>query len=133
MKEKQAGVFTLAEANELVKQVATVTKEAVGELERIRLRYHIEPGQGSGAMPQTAVKEIEDVLNGWAGVIAELGALPKGYFTVDFQSREPELLYCWTYGEERIEFTHRVWENFNHRRPLAHSSSFPEDHLKWVN
>jgi hypothetical protein len=133
MKEKQARIFTLTEANELVKEVATVTKDVVRELEKIRQRYQIEPGQGSEAMPQPAIKEIEDVLNGWAGTINELGALPKGYFTVDFQSREPELLYCWTYGEERIEFTHKVWENFNHRRPLAQSMGYPEEHLKWVN
>lgn len=133
MKEKQARVFSLAEANELLKQVASVTAEVVRELESIRQRYQIEPGQGSEAMPQPAVKEIEEVLNGWAGAIVELGALPKGYFTVDFQSREPELLYCWTYGEERIEFTHKVWENFTHRRPLVRGLSLSEDHLKWVN
>ena len=133
MKEKRARVFSLAEANELLKQVASVTSDVVRELEGIRQRYQIEPGQGSEAMPQPAVQEIEEVLNGWAGAIAELGALPKGYFTVDFQSREPELLYCWTYGEDRIEFTHKVWENFTHRRPLASSLNLPGDHLKWVN
>ena len=133
MKEKQTRVFTLDEANETVMEVATVTENVVRELEKIRQRYNIEPGHGSEAMPQLAVKEIENVLNGWSGAIANLGALPKGYFTVDFQSREPELLYCWTYGEDRIEFAHRVWENFNNRRPLAQSIKMSEDHLKWVN
>lgn len=133
MKEKQARIFSLAEANSLLKEVAGVTAEVVRELEEIRQRYQIDPGEGSEAMPQPAVEEIEHVLNGWAGAIAELGALPKGYFTVDFQSREPEMLYCWTYGEEKIEFTHKVWENFTHRRPLAQMPDFPEDHLKWVN
>jgi len=133
MKEKQARVFTLSEANRLLEQVMEVTAEVVRKLEEIRQRYQIKPGQGSEAMPQPAVEEIEQVLNSWAGAIAELGALPKGYFTVDFQSREPEMLYCWTYGEEKIEFTHKVWENFTHRRPLAQGAGFPEDHLKWVN
>ena len=133
MKEKQTRIFSLSEANSLLKQVADATAEVVRELEEIRQRYQIEPGEGSESMPQPAVEEIEHVLNGWAGAISELGALPKGYFTVDFQSHEPEMLYCWTYGEEKIEFTHKVWENFTHRRPLSRPSELPEDHLKWVN
>jgi len=133
MKDRTARVFTFAEVNELLKEVTSVTADVVGRLDGIRQRYQIEPGQGSDAMPDVAVKEIEDVLNGWSNAISELGALPKGYFTVDFQSREPEMLYCWTYGEDKIEFTHKVWENFTHRRPLADSLGAPADHMKWVN
>lgn len=133
MKEKQPRIFSLAEVNEVVKQVAAVTAEIVRGLDGIRQRYNIEPGKGSDAMPEPAVKEIEEMLNSWAERISDLGAQPKGFFTVDFQSREPELLYCWSYGEEKIEFTHKVWENFTHRRPLAESMVPATDHLKWVN
>ncbi len=133
MKEKHARVFSLAEVNSLVLEVAGLTAEVVKNLDSIRERYQIEPGRGSDAMPEPAVKEIEIALNEWTARITELGALPKGFFTVDFQSREPELLYCWTYGEEKIEFAHKVWENFTHRKPLAESLETRSDHLKWIN
>jgi len=133
MKEKHARVFSLAEVNSLLSEVAVLTSEAVKNLDAIRERYQIEPGEGSEAMPEPAIKEIEDELNQWTAKISELGALPKGFFTVDFQSREPELLYCWTYGEEKIEFAHKVWENFTHRKPLAESLESRSDHMKWIN
>jgi hypothetical protein len=133
MKEKQARVFSLLEVNSLLSEVAVLTSEVVKNLDVIRQRYRIEAGQGSDAMPEPAIKEIETELNQWTARISELGALPKGFFTVDFQSREPELLYCWTYGEEKIEFAHKVWENFTHRKPLAESLESGSDHLKWIN
>ena len=133
MKEKHARVFSLAEVNSLLSEVAVLTSRAVKDLDAIRQRYRIEPGQGSEAMPEPAIKEIETALNQWTAEISGLGALPKGFFTVDFQSREPELLYCWTYGEEKIEFVHKVWENFTHRKPLADSLEPRSDHMKWIN
>jgi hypothetical protein len=133
MKEKRTRVFSLAEVNGLVPEVAVLTSDVVKNLDTIRERYRIEPGQGSETMPEPAIKEIETALNGWTERISEMGAMPKGFFTVDFQSREPELLYCWTYGEEKIEFAHKVWENFTHRKPLAESLETRSDHLKWIN
>jgi hypothetical protein len=132
-KDKSARVFTLAEVNDLLQQVSTVTGDVISQLDNIRERYQIDPVKGSDSMPEVALKEIEEVLGGWSVAITDLGALPKGYFTVDFQSREPELLYCWTFGEEKIEFAHKVWENFTHRRPLSESLGTPSRHLKWVN
>jgi len=52
---------------------------------------------------------------------------------VDFQSADPELLFCWTYGEDKIAFTHKVWENFSHRRPLLPGDEALMGHLRWVN
>jgi hypothetical protein len=133
MSQKQARIFSLAEVNALVAQVANVTAEVVRLLDRIRERYGLEPGTGSQAIPDEAIKEIEEALNAWNSSINDLGAYPKGYFTVDFQSRDPELLYCWSYGEDKIEFAHKTWENFTHRRPLAESVRPPSGHLRWVN
>jgi hypothetical protein len=133
MKEKHARVFSLAEVNSLIAEVAVITSEVVKNLDTIRQRYQIEPDQGSEAMPEPAIKEIESALNEWTESISKMGAIPKGFFTVDFQSREPELLYCWTYGEDKIEFAHKVWENFAHRKPLAESVETSSNHLKWIN
>ncbi len=133
MPESSAKVFSLAEANELVGVVAELTGEIVENLNQIRQRYQIQTEAMTSSVPESVLKEIERMLREWSERIIELGAHPKGYFTVDFQSVDPELLYCWTYGEDKISFVHKVWENFSHRRPLAASVEPFKDHLKWVN
>ncbi len=133
MNEHQIKVFTLAEANSLVRQVAELTAGVVHHLDGIRQRHQLD-GEGPGnSVPEAVLKEVEQALSEWSHQVTELGAQPKGYFTVDFQSMDPELLYCWTYGEERIEYMHKVWENFSHRKPLATEPGSHGDHLKWVN
>ena len=102
-------------------------------LNQLRQRYRIESEDMTTSVPDAALKEIEKLLREWSERVTELGAQPKGYFTVDFQSVDPELLYCWTYGEDRISFGHKVWENFTHRRRLGSNVELPADHLKWVN
>ena len=126
-------VFSLAEANQLVRAMADLTADVVRQLEEIRQQYNIEPEKETHSLPEQALRQVEQLLRGWSERVTDLGASPKGYFTVDFQSVDPEMLYCWSYGEDKIGFTHKVWENFSHRRPLASSLDGPMDHLKWVN
>jgi hypothetical protein len=126
-------VFSLSEANDLVPVVADLTADIVRQLDDIRQRYRVDAAKEEPNVPEPVLKEVEDLLRGWSDRIVQLGANPKGYFTVDFQSVDPEMLYCWTYGEDKIAFTHKVWENFSHRRPLTASLEGPTDHLKWVN
>jgi len=131
MSQDSAKVFSLAEANELVPLVADATAAAVRRLDVVRQRY--KRAGDESEIPPSVLREVEAALSEWSEKISELGAVPKGYFTVDFQSVDPELLYCWTYGEEHIAHTHKVWENFSHRRPIEGSAQGPDDHLKWVN
>ncbi len=133
MTERQIKIFTLAEANSLVRHVAELTAEVVHNLDAIRQSHRLDVEKPGSAVPESVLKEVESALSEWSQQVIELGAQPKGYFTVDFQSMDPELLYCWTYGEERIEYTHKVWENFSHRRPLTSHPGAPSDHLRWVN
>ena len=119
MTERQIKIFTLAEANSLVRHVAELTAEVVHNLDAIRQHHRLDVEKPGSAVPESVLKEVESALSEWSQQVIELGAQPKGYFTVDFQTMDPELLYCWTYGEERIEYTHKVWENFAHRRPLT--------------
>ncbi len=126
-------VFSLAEANAAVPQVAAATEEAVDRLEDIRHRLHLDPLDPEAEMPESVMNEVKTALAEWSDKIRQFGAAPKGYFTVDFQSLDPELLYCWTYGEAKILYTHKTWENFAHRRPLSDTIPVPPDHLKWVN
>ena len=89
MGDGSARIFSLEEANEVVPRVAECTAEIVHQLDEIRQRYKTpsdEPGQG---VPEWVLKEVEEALVDWSKRISELGAVPKGYFTVDFQSVPP--------------------------------------------
>ncbi len=131
MADKPTRVFSLAEANELVSQVADLTAQVIHRLEEIRQGHAAGENRPDEPTPEVVLREVEEALSEWSARILELGALPKGYFTVDFQSIDPELLYCWTYGEDEIGFTHKVWENFTHRRPLGEHDS--GSRTKWVH
>jgi hypothetical protein len=133
MAEKERKVFSLAAANAMVPLLADFTAEAVQQLDSLRKKYQVDLSSGKLSIPEYALLEVEQILLRWSDRITELGAYPKGYFTVDLQSVDPETLYCWTLGEDAITHAHRIWENFSHRRPLLESSDRPGDHLKWVN
>jgi hypothetical protein len=135
MADREIRVFSLSEANEVVPLISELTTQAVRQLEEIKQRYREGSGEGEEpAMPEAGLRDVEHTLAEWTEQVSELGGLPKGYFTVDFQSVDPEMLYCWTYGEEKIGFTHKVWENFSHRRPLDESAGTgPDNHLRWIN
>jgi len=133
MTERPRRVFSLAEANELVSEVAELTAQVVLRLDEIRQQHADAEVRDDEPPPDQILKEVDEALTGWSNRIVELGALPKGYFTVDFQSPDAELLYCWTYGEDRIGFTHKVWENFAHRRPLGEGPKDTDGHSKWVH
>ena len=133
MPESSARVFSLADANKLLPAVAEFTAEVVEDLNQIRQRYSNESEDLASSVPESVLRDIEALLREWSERVTDLGAHPKGYFIVDFQSVDPELIYCWSYGEDKISFTHKVWENFSHRRPLAAIIEPSMDHLKWVN
>jgi hypothetical protein len=133
MTDNSMRTFTLAEANTIVRLVADLTAGVVQHLDSIRQRHQVEFENPAAGLPESILKEVEKALAEWSQQVMELGARPKGFFTVDFQSLDPELLYCWTYGEEKIEYTHKVWENFNHRQRLDVDPGSSGEHLKWVN
>ena len=124
-------IFSLAEANELVEVIGDFTSDVVKQFDDIRQRHDIRSTEGG--VPDAVLNEVEEALREWSERVVELGAHPKGYFTVDFASADPELLYCWSFGEKKIQYTHKVWENFSHRRPMATSMDSEADHLKWIN
>ena len=133
MSNRPAKVFSFAEVNSLVPKVSDLTQEVIQELDRIRRGCSSDKEEKGSSISDAVLKEVEEALQAWSERIVELGGRPKGYFTVDFQSIDPELLYCWNYGEDRIGYTHKVWENFSHRRPISDSIDVSDEHLKWVN
>ena len=133
MPERTIKAFSFVEVNQLIPKISDLTEEVIQELDSIRRRNAPEEEQSGTSMSDTILKEVEEALQAWSERITELGGQPKGYFTVDFQSIDPEMLYCWNYGEDKICYTHKVWENFSHRRPLTESIDASGDHMKWVN
>ena len=131
MEGRGVHVFTLSEANRTVPEIARFTGEVVELLESIRKQYQPEGPLESPQVPEKVIRDLQSALRTWSEKVVETGAQPKGYFTVDFATADPEMLYCWTYGEDRIAYTHKVWENFSHRKPLAEAGD--PHHLRWVN
>ncbi|MBM3790927.1 MAG: DUF2203 family protein [Acidobacteria bacterium] len=131
MGEGNGRIFTLAEANEVVARLSRYTSQVVLKIQQLRERYGLQEDETE--LPETALQEVEELLGDWSAMVEGLGAQPKGYFTADFQSAEPGMLYCWTFGEDEIGYTHKVWENFTQRRPLIEGPPLEGEHLKWVN
>jgi len=125
-------IFSLAAANALVPVLDELTETVIQALAGIRQRYEADAG-GPSEAPPWAVDEVGGALQRWSEQVEALGGQPKGYFTVDFPSVDPELLYCWRYGEEAISHSHKVWENFSHRRKIGATLEPPTDHLKWIH
>ncbi len=62
------------------------------------------------------------MINQWAEEIMALGALPKGLWTVDFDSGEG-YYYCWTLNEADLIYYHLYEEGFVGRKPLSEMGS----------
>lgn len=133
MTEGGSKIFSLKDANELIPLLSEITADIVKKLDEVRERHRADSEGKEIDVPEGVLKEVEETLRRWSDEIEKLGAYPKGYFTVDFQSFDPELLYCWTYGEEEISYTHKVWENFTHRKPMAENVRSASDHMKWIH
>lgn len=112
-------VFTLNEVNERLAEVIRLTDDTASRLDAIEECWGRLPFKKFDAVRGIACDDL--IRAEWAHRVARLGAMPKGFFTVDFQSADPEVVFCWSYGEESITHEHKVWENFAHRRRIADS------------
>ena len=108
-------VFTLDEANRAVREVDAVTRTARDKLEEIRAAFE---GADSDAT-EDLEDETREALTAWEQAIYEIGAEPKGIFTVDFRSPDPNVLWCWTIDEPEITHRHFTWESFKDREPIG--------------
>ena len=112
--------FTLEQANGILPKIITLTEQTIEELQDARVRMESEEIFNEDDAHHSYDVQVALTLERWATNVRNLGAYPKGYFTVDFKSTLPDTLLCWTYGETEISHTHKVWENFKRRRPIEH-------------
>jgi hypothetical protein len=108
-------VFTLSEANATLEIISDLTKSTQTSLDQLQASY------GRGRPAQEVDKETRLVIDEWARLVVEIGAQPKGIFTVDFRSPDPNVLWCWAPGEREITHRHYTWESFKDRTQVAHN------------
>jgi hypothetical protein len=112
--------FTLEQANAVLPKIIAKTEQTVEELDDARVRMESEQLFNEADALQSYNIQVALTLERWSKEVIQLGAYPKGFFTVDFKSFLPDTLLCWTFGEHEISHTHKVWENFKHRRQIEH-------------
>jgi len=113
--------FTLQEAIMALPEIVRLTHEAQQALDAAR-RPFSDLGLRKWS-PMTGAVEEDLIRLRWVEHIARVGALPKGFFSVDFPSQDSDTFYCWTYPETTIAFQHKAWESFKDRAPLTEKPS----------
>ncbi|HVF09259.1 MAG TPA: DUF2203 family protein [Abditibacteriaceae bacterium] len=114
--------FTLQEANAALPEVIGITEEYIERLAAVQ-----EPWSRLALKKFDALRGVaeEDLIRvEWAQRMAWMGVQPKGFFVADFQSPDPDTLYCWTYGEDVVSHEHKTWETFVHRRRIKSVDQF---------
>ena len=120
-------VFSYDEASALLERVRALTLAAQDRLQELRAKTE---GTPPGSRHAKKLSEwINTVIQQWAEDIAALGALPKGLWTVDFDSGKG-YYFCWTLNEPRLTHFHSYEEGFMGRKPL---SELPDAHPPWLN
>jgi len=119
--------FTLAEANAILPEVIRSTERAAKLLQEVKQTFDSQKDASPDAAQAEFDSRCEYILETWSREIMELGAYPKGFFTVDFKSPVPDTLFCWTLGEQSITHTHKVFESFKDRIPIKDISSIGFD------
>jgi hypothetical protein len=111
--------FTLEEANLTLPEVILITESALEKLHEIEDPWGRLPYKKFNAHRGVADEDL--IRAEWAHRVAALGVQPKGFFVVDFQSPDPDTVFCWTFGEDGVEHEHSVWESFALRRRIENT------------
>lgn len=117
-------VYTFEQARALIPQVREITAAAHARVRQLTAEIQRAPAGSSRA--QKLREWINTVVREWAERIEALGALPKGVWTVDFDSGQG-FYFCWSHDEEDLAFFHLYEDGFPGRKPLddTHKTSAP--------
>ena len=105
---KRKRAFTLAEAQELLGHIRSITEEAVKETER--LSGAIQLLSQSDPTRESAAEELQDVIATWTSTLRSMGLEVKGLWLVDFDNGDG--YYCWKYPESVICHYHGYEDGF---------------------
>lgn len=109
-------IFSYEEARALIGEIQKKTAFADNRLQALRAKLQSEPDASDKARKLN--EWIQTVIARWSREILEIGAMPKGLWTVDFDSGEG-YYYCWSMGESDLEHFHGYEDGFRGRRPLT--------------
>jgi hypothetical protein len=109
--------WTTTEANAIIPLLARLTNTAQARLDAL-----------DGVWGALSLKKY-DVIRGiaeedlirtrWALRVEELGAIPVGFFVVDFPTTDPEIVLCWRQSETHVTREHKLRETFRYCRRTA--------------
>lgn len=108
--------FTYKEACALLEDVRRKTQAADERLQQ--LRAEIETVEKDSPRAEEISDLMSTAVHRWAEDILAAGALPKGLWTVDFDSGQG-FFYCWTLNEPELTHYHSYEEGFPGRKPLV--------------
>jgi len=113
-------IFTYEQASALLDAVRDRTLAANARLRALRE----EAGEIRPPSEEAIAERMDEVVTEWAGEIIAMGALPKGIFTVDFDSGRG-FYYCWSLDEQELTHYHGYDEGFAGRKPLTSDQLAP--------
>ena len=106
--------FQLREVQELLPIVKKVTQKTVEQVTQLEQRIHdLDPEPSQRPYFE---EQLSRIIQRWSDKISKLGALPKGFWLVDFDNGEG--YYCWKYGEDEVEYCHDYESGFSSRTPI---------------
>ena len=111
---KKNKIFSLGEAQRILPVIRRITQDAVENVTQIEHQIH------NLSTETVERRHLEQDLNGvihrWSGKVTKLGAVPKGFWLVDFDNGDG--YFCWKYGEAEVKFFHEYSTDFTGRAPI---------------
>lgn len=107
--------FTLEEAKALLPLIRRITREAVEQVEQLKIR--VEELDPEPCQRPYYEKQFATLYGRWCEKIIRLGCEPKGLWLVDFDNGAG--YYCWRFPEEELSHFHGYEEGFEGRMPMV--------------
>lgn len=99
--------FSFSEAAGLLPEVRSLTGDANGRVEALRVR--VERGEQAAELQAQA----DQIVREWTRAMLERGIEVKGLWLIDFDNGSG--YYCWRWPETKLEYYHSYDEGFGGR------------------
>lgn len=109
--------WTIAEANAIIPLLARLTNIAQSRLDVLNTVWGALSLKKYDAARGIAEEDL--IRTRWALRVEELGAIPVGFFVVDFPTTDPEVVLCWQHGESQVTREHKSHQAFRYCRRTA--------------
>lgn len=114
---KKNKTFTLKEAEQILPLVRKITKETIRQVENYRWDHNFGQFMADQQHLYEEESQMQKIIERWSDKISKLGAEPKGFWLVDFDTGQG--YFCWKYPEERLNYFHDYQGGFTGRTPIV--------------